>query len=458
MRNSYIFMLVGFIWFSCQTKEDFISSNPDLQIIFSNDSVAFDTLLSQNRSSTKRLTVYNPNEEAIIFDQIGLGRGENSDYSLIINGKPTNTLANERLLGGDSMLILVEASIVERNNDVPYLVKDSINFRWNTNQAHVKLVSYGQDGKRIRNQVICDEVWTNDRPYILKDTVLVGAGCSLTIEKGTKLYFENDAALFIQGTLTAIGDSADHITFRNSRFDGIYDQVPGQWNGIYFLEGSQSNEIQYADIYNGQIGLRIGTPDADNEADVVVSNTQIYNMSLAGILAFTSDLDVTNTLIYNCGSYLVGNFAGGNYQYRHCTFSNEPSLFVNDEPSVQFADNILTGNNELISADLNVTLMNCIVWGPSEEELLINNGGNANLTVLLQGNILKSRNEFSGNISTQNFNFPGFLDQYAYDYRLTDESAAIGAAVPIGIDVDLRGAKRDDQPDIGAFEFVPSPE
>ena len=351
-------------------------------------------------------------------------------------------------------MVLVEVNVQARDENLPYIVKDSIIFRWNTNEEHVKLVSYGQDVTDIGNVTICDETWTSNRPYIISDTVLVGSNCSLIIEKGTNIYFENDAALFIQGTLTAIGDSADHIVFRNARFDGIYDQVPGQWNGIYFLEGSADNEIAFAEIFNGQVGLRLGSPDDDNIPDVRVSNTEIFNMSTAGILAFTSDLSATNTLIYNCGSYLVGGFAGGNYSFTQCTFSNEPALFVQDEPTVQFSDNIVISEDELLTDDLSLDMTNCIVWGSGEDELLINNGGGANILLSLNSNILKSSQEIASNFTSQENNFPGFTNAFANDYTLDTLAFAKDKGVDAGVKNDLRGMLRDNQPDIGAFERI----
>ncbi|WP_462253802.1 right-handed parallel beta-helix repeat-containing protein [Ekhidna sp.] len=452
MRNSLLFILAIVIWMGCSTQSEDVSFDPSLSLVFSNDSVAFDTLLSERRSSTRRLTVYNPNDEAVQFSEIALGKNDASDYSVIINGRASNSLSNERLAGGDSLLILVEVNIAQRNQNLPYLVKDSIIFRWNTNEEHVKLVSYGQDGNTINNISICNQTWTNDRPYIITDTVFVAEDCELIIEEGTKVFFENDAVMFVGGTLKAIGDSANHIVFRNARFDGVYDRVPGQWDGIYFLEGSSDNEMAFAEIFNGQIGLRVGTPDDDDIPDVVVSNTEIYNMSTAGILAFTSDVEVTNSLIYNCGLYLVGGFVGGNYRFRHCTFSNEPALFIQDEPTVQFSDNIIVGENELLVDDLTIELTNSIVWGPADEELLINNGGGANVTALLTSNIIRSGLELGDNFTSQEFNFPGFKDAFGNDYQLDTLAFAKDRGIDVGVSIDLIGRERDELPDIGAFE------
>lgn len=452
-RFTPLFLLLA-IWMSCDSIDDDFSMDSNLEITFSADSVSFDTLLSDTRSATQRLMVYNQNNAAILLSSISLGKESSSDYSIIINGKDGPSQLNERILAGDSLLVLVEVNIDPRNENLPYLVKDSVVFDWNGNSEHVKLVSWGQDANRVQNQVLCDVTWTRDRPYIVSDTLLVQPNCTLTIEAGTSVFFENDAVMFIQGSLNAVGDSANHIVLRNARFDGIYDQVPGQWNGIYFLEGSKDNQVSFAEIFNAQVGLRVGSPDEDDIADLIVNNTSIFNMSQAGILAFTSDIEATNCLIYNCGTYLVGNFAGGNYTYRHCTFSNEPSFFVNDDPSVQFSDNIVISETELLTADLNLELTNSIVWGASEEELLINNGGGANVSATLTTNIIRSATPIENNFVSQSFNFPGFKGLFSFDYSLDTLAFAKDLATDIGILKDIIDAPRDPTPDIGAFERV----
>ncbi len=453
MRTVLIFISAWMVM-SCAIDEDNISLDPSLGLIVSTDTVAFDTLISNSRSSTRRLKIINPNTDAIQFSSIALGKREASDYSVIINGQQTDEVVGQTLAGGDSLLILVEVFITPRNQNLPYIVKDSIVFNWNTNQAHIKLVAYGQDGNFRRNELICNETWTKDRPYIISDTLLVSPDCELVIEKGARIYFENDAALFVQGSLKALGDSAEHIEFRNARFDGVFDQVPGQWNGIYFLEGSTSNEISYADIFNGQIGLRVGTPDDDIDPDITIRNTSIYNMSVAGILGFTSDIEAVNTLVYNCGLYMVGNFAGGNYTYQHCTFSNERSVFIHDEPTVQFSDNIVVGDNELITDDLHLRMENSIIWGDGEEELLVNQGGGSAVELVLTTNIIKSAFPVENNFTSQEPNFPGFKDPFLFDYSLDTLAFAKDLGTSIGIVDDILGMPRDQTPDIGAYERI----
>ena len=244
------------------------------------------------------------------------------------------------------------------------------------------------------------------------------------------------------------------MTIKNTRFDEDYRIAPGQWDAIYLLEGSTDNSIRYADITNGTIGLRVGVPDDDRDFDLTVENTTIGHMSVAGILAFTSDIYGANLLVYNCGDYLIGNFAGGTYQYDHCTFSNFPNLFSRDEASVQFSDNIIIDENQILAAPLDITLRNSIIWGTESDELLIAEGGGQPITRNMTGGIIKSSQLINNFFTSQESNYPGFLNPQLFDYHLDSLAFSIDKSDPIGITSDLEGNPRDVKPDFGAYEYI----
>lgn len=459
---SLIILSVSFLWISCSTKDEMLSLDPSLEILFSHDTVSFDTLLSGTRSNTKRFKIYNPHEESILLSSVQLGLGNVSDYSVIVNGRETDNLQNEQILGGDSILILVEVNVNPRNMNMPYLVKDSIIVSWNGNSEHVKLVSWGQDIKKIESQSICTTTWTNDRPYFVEGILEVEQGCILTIEEGTKIYFNNNALLLVAGSLLAQGDSANNILFTSSRFDSGFDNIPGQWSGIIFLEQSTNNQLAYCTVENADIGLGLGYQIKENslipgdigngfQSEINIQNTTIRNASTAGLLAFNSIVSATNSLIYNCGSFLIGNFAGGDYSYQHCTITNEPSLFIHDDPTIQFSDNAIVGQDLLVD-NLNMELTNSILWGSQQEELLINNGGEAMITSILTANIIRSAQEIPSNFTSLDFNFPEFKNPFSFDFSLDTLSPAKDKGIDIGIMKDIIDANRDAMPDIGAFE------
>ncbi len=450
-------VLLPILIYSCTPDSEIIDDNPGTEVQFSTDTVLFDTLVTSVCSITRMLRVINPNKGAIRLNNISLARGTESPYSIIVNGDEGTSFDDVVIFGEDSLLVLVEVTIDPNDEDLPFLVKDSILVRQSDISQDVKLISWGQDANFLNNIILdCDETWTAERPYVIVEGVLVDSLCRLTIEQGTKVFFDNGASLFVQGQMEVRGDTAEQVLFTSIRNDGIFENTAGQWGGIFFLEGSQGNIIDHAVISNGQFGLRIGTPDDNNVPDVTVTNTIIQNMSESGILAFTSDVDAANTVVYNCGSHLVGNFAGGNYRYYHCTFTNEPTDFRRDEPSVQFSDNIVLADNSTLIDDLSVELINSIIWGNQQDELLIGLQ-QENARLVIQNNVIRTTQEefdTNDNIIGQELNFPGFVSPFQRNYALDSLSVARDNGIPIGVEIDIRRLPRDENPDIGAFERI----
>ena len=450
-----LLLLSGFV--ACMPDEE-VLQHEAVNLRFSTDTVFFDTLFTSEQSITRRLRVYNTSNKAVLLDNIMLAEGDASPYTLYVNGKPGKSFGTQQLLGGDSLLLLLEVRLPATAASKPYLAADAVVIVNKGVRQEVPVVGWGQNVHRLGKSIVdCNTVWTNTRPYLVEDTLLVKSGCTLTIEKGTRIYFKPVAALVIAGTLIAEGDSANHVVFRNSRLDPLYEHQPGQWKGILFVEGSHSNRLRFTDIRNAMIGIRLGTPDNNDEPDLVLENCRLENHLQAGILCYTSDLEATNTLIANSAGPAVANLAGGNYRYIHCTFVNY-FRGQREVPAAVFSDNTLLANNQLLVADLNLTIKNSIIWGnlPSGNELLIDRSGNAQVMVQLENNLIRSSNsQFAegGNILSTNLAFVKFQNVGTYNFRPDTLSPAIGAALPLGVERDLSGKKRDSKPDIGALEY-----
>ncbi|MGL1887269.1 MAG: hypothetical protein OCD76_12215 [Reichenbachiella sp.] len=441
---------------ACDRIEEEISADPGLQLVYSTDTVKFDTILSERGSISKSFRLYNPNKNAISIDRIYLAMGDGSAYNITVGGKKQSEVEDEVIFGNDSLLVLVDVFIDPADEDLPFLVKDSVVVEYNQNRQNVKLVSWGQDAHYFDREIIaCDAVWTAGKPYVIYDTVLVAENCVLTIEEGAKILMDNNSALAILGSLQINGSAENKVEIRNSRLDPYYDIAPGQWNAILFLEGSHDNMIDHAEIKNGVVGLRVGSPDDNKDYDLVVSNTSISHMSSSGLLAFSSDVYLYNTEIFDCGNELVGNYIGGNYRYEHCTFSNEPNSFIRDQASVILADNIQLGDGSSLVEDLDVLMTNSIIWGNQDEELLFSATGNANVTLVINNNVIKSENDDwvdLGNTISQATNYPGFYAPSLFNYQLDSLSPARDSANVSDIRFDLLGTERDVLPDLGAYE------
>ncbi len=445
------------LFLNCDPRDESITRDPQARLAFSSDTVFFDTIFTDTISITRRLRVFNPEDRAVEISSIALQGGTNSSFKLVVEGLEGQSFEDVFILGEDSLLILISVNIPSRGEDVPFLVEDLLEFTLNTNQQQVPLVAWGQEANFFRSQTIlpCNTIWNADKPYVLYHSVLVDTLCTLTIKQGTRIFLNNEAAFFVRGTLKVEGLAEEPVLFSNVRLDR--ENVPGQWRGIIFLEGSKDNTIDHAVIRNAEFGIRLGTPDNDTLPDLVLNNSVIENMSTFGILCFTSDLEATNTLIDNCIQFCVGHFAGGYYRYRHCTIANYSVGLFSQEPSAIFTDNLILGDGSTLTEDLYVRLENSIIWGNHQdgEELILNGEGGSQTDVLLDHLMVRTSNsqfEINQNILGTDPGFPRFVDPSNFDYHLDTLSPAQDQGRQLSISVDLLGRPRDEFPDLGAYE------
>ncbi|MDH5397273.1 MAG: hypothetical protein OEX02_03955, partial [Cyclobacteriaceae bacterium] len=253
---------------SCANNEDpFLFDHGYLS--FSRDTVLFDTLFTSRGSITHRFKVYNPGNNTIHIDEVKVGKENNSPYTLTINGERGKKFQELELLGHDSLLVLVDVTIDPLDSNLPFIVRDSAVFTVNGMQQDVKLLAWGQDAHFLGDIILsCDTRWTADRPYVLYSSILIDSLCTLHIDPGTRIYSNNSAALFVKGTILANGLPDQRILFTNDRLDDNYKHAPGQWEGIFVLEGSKNNVLSYTDIRNAVRGIRLGAPDKDTIPEV----------------------------------------------------------------------------------------------------------------------------------------------------------------------------------------------
>ena len=439
------------IW-SCAQLDDTIDSNPSATLTFSTDTIFFDTLITSRNSITRRVRIFNPEDDAIFINRIALGSAASSSYDLIVNGREGFEINDQLLAGGDSLLILVDVTIDPMDQDLPFLVKDSIIVQWNGNQTDIKLIAHGQDAVFLRGDTLCDVTWTAERPYVIQDGVIIDQSCNLTVEAGTRVYLDNQAAIFVNGNITVDGDSGNLVVFRNTRFEPNFIEAPGQWQGFVFIPGSRDNRFSYAVIENAVNGIfSFGTNATAIRTQIDFDHTTIRHMSGAGLQLFASEVAMQNCEIYNCSSFLANAFVGGTYSFDHCTFSNEPNFFARNEPSFAFLDNF--PDDPTLVAELSLEVTNSIIWGTEDEEFFLSNNGGTVLDTLVRGNIIRSELSLPGNVVIQELDELDFVSPFLFDYQLDSSSIAIDGAVNSTIADDIRGLPRVGTPDVGAYEL-----
>jgi hypothetical protein len=216
---------------SCQ--KDTFTTDPSDKLVFSTDTVHFDTVFTSVGSATNYFTIKNSNKtKPIKIDKIYLARGENSVYRLNIDGYPVDRLDDYELAPGDSIFIFVEVTINPGINDM--VEEDSVMFISNGNVQNVKLVAFGQNVTLINGQYISnDTTWSSTKPVLIYNSALVEENVTLTVQQGTQVYFHRGSSLFVQGTLKVYGDVNNRVLLQATDLNLITKKL--LVNGVLFL-------------------------------------------------------------------------------------------------------------------------------------------------------------------------------------------------------------------------------
>ncbi len=447
-----LMVLLALLVLACTPEEEIITGNEGATLSFSQDTVLFDTLFTDRQSISRFLQIYNPGSRAVQTN-IRLSGGNDSPYTIYVNGEKGTNFNEVLLRGQDSLLILVEAFIDPQDENLPFLVEDSLLFTTNGNAQNVKLLSWGQDAYHIKTWLIRqDTVLSPGRPYVITDSIWVQENAKLDIPAGTSLYFEKGGSLWVDGTLEVKGSVEEPVLFTYVRQDGAYANGLGQWQGIFLSEKSSAHQVDYAIVRNAEVGFYINTPDGDTIPDLRISNTIIENMSINGILAVNSDVDAYNLLVNHCVVNAVGNFGKGYYRYVHCTFANDAVTFAREGNTLSFSDTLQADPN--LSQVFSLKLLNNIIWGNLKNELFLDMADMSSQLVV-NNNLIRVEEEDFSFTKTNIFNEdPLFTDPAIYLYTLDSTSAAIDKGSLIFIKKDILANARDEKPDLGAYEYV----
>ncbi len=440
-------------------RQDRFTPNANVDLRFETDTLLFDTVFVTAGSITKRFKVYNPTNQNISIDEVYLAGRRftgNSSYRININGIPTNDQGGVELPAGDSLYIFVEVTIDPNNSNTPFIVTDSVIFRSGNRTGKVLLAAYGQNAVFYNGEVLpCNTVWTADKPIVVYNSVLVDSACQLTILPGAKVYFNKNSSLFVLGSLQVNGLPDQPVIFRGDRLDPFYRDLAGAWNGIHLLVGSTNNQIRSAELYNGNIGIRVDSlPVSGTSPNLILNRVRIDNFAIVGLLGFTAHIEAYNTLISNCGLYnFLGDF-GGDYRFRHSTLVNFSSGFSRGFPLFALSNRDLNGQ----SNPANLILENSIVWGSRQEEFVLDTASSSGFNAQLSHTILRSqRTQLVGN--TLLFVDPRFKNTGEKDFAIDTLSPAFRAGanlVPLypRLQTDLLGRPRGQQPTLGALERI----
>lgn len=476
-------------------RRDSITTDTSARLAFSTDTLTFDTVFTNIGSTTRGFLVYNNNNQGVNISNIRLAGGENSNFRLNIDGIASFTRNDVEVWAEDSIYVFVEVTIDPLGDNIPYIVEDSVIFETNGNTQVVHLTAFGQEanffGENTPNGQIIgitgDTTWTNDKPYVIFNSVLVNENSKLTIEAGTRIHLFNNSWFFVGGTLEVLGgtDTTDRVCFTGVRLEEFYQDIPGQWNGIYILPQSTNNHIQGATIKNGVVGVYIDSIPVNGSPNLVIQQSIIQNMFDTGIAGQSASVIAANCLLYNCGQYNFASLLGGFYEFHQCTFANFSNLYIDHENPIIALSNALQGIGPF--SYTYARFKNCIIFGGEDDEILFaditntqNDADNFCLRtdpgyeVRFQNCLVKTLCNaddpiFDNCVFNPAFQDTVFRQRFESNYRLSSVSPAINlgatygdtTALPVNnginalLEVDIEGTPRDvTQPDAGCFEYA----
>ncbi len=467
-----LFFIIAVI--SCE-KEKFITTH-NSGISFSLDTLYFDTVFTTLGTVTKSFTIHNPYKEYITISRIYLGKGESSVYRINVDGSPGTDFRNIQIPPKDSIYVFVEATLDPNNSDGLLLQQDSVVTETNGKIQDIDLMAWGQDVHIIRGEYVGSQTWMNDKPYLIIDGAAVDSGQILTIEPGVRVYFHKGAVLYVFGTLRAEGQTDLPITFAGDRLEQMYQDIPGQWGGIWLYAGSHDNVMDNVDLRCGNFGVRVDTFMNSNPT-LTLSNSFLGHFSSVGILARGSTILGWNNVFADCGQSAIALLWGGSYEFYQCTIANRwqynptrqvPSVVLNNYyPYNDTVSGVVYTKYEIRDLD-KAYFGNCIIWGNMSSELYVDRYSPETVLNYKFENCLTKFHPDSLNLSdtshfTNLINYPEegprFVSWDDYDFELDSVSPAINAGLlSIGerFPTDKLGNSRLDvgNPDIGAFERV----
>ena len=477
----WIFVIVVIAGFASCRKPIEFSDDESLKVAFSTDTITFDTVFTTLGSSTRHLMVYNNNDENLKINSIRLKNGNMSQFSINVDGVSGYDFSDVEIYAKDSVYIFIRVTINPNDQNTPFFVEDKLIFETNKNKQEVSLTAYGQNATYIiadtkignfpKFKIIADSLqevhWTSERPYVVYGYALINSYGTLVIEEGTQVHFHSGGGLwaYSEGQLRVEGTPENPVVFQGDRLELSFTDEPGQWDRIWLMEARENygHYINNAIIKNGFIGIQAETFLKNNMAPLYIDNTIIDNHTGMGIYSNFYHLKASNFVISNCGTYAIALTGGGEYMFEQGTVANNWSKSTRTTPSL-FFNNIYKDPSDGIDYTNNFyyAMNNCIMYGNQEEEFSTDFRPGPDTTYIFNNSLLKTlrRNkEGFANFNECIFNQdPKFVNN-EYNFHLDTLSPAIGIGNPIYsvgmLQYDLDGVSRGDNPDAGAYQFVP---
>ena len=490
MRIKFLILpLLALLVVACSDYETF-SDNPSFRLTFSEDTIAFDTLISTIPSSTKTLYAFNNNGNGLRISNIQLEGGAESLFRVNVDGRylADGTWSDFEVLKHDSLVIRIEMTPPEVGSTEPLYFEDKLHFLLENGAKQTVVLTGGSVDAYIQKEgliIESDETLLTDKAYVIYDSLVVKEGATLTLAEGTTLMFHDKAALHVYGKLIVEGSLENPVVLRGDRMDHMfdylrYDNTPSRWEGVIIHRGSYGNEFYQCDLHSSLFGIIVEdteqvTPD-ETKPSVTLDCCILHNIGGDGLQLNNCVSKATNTQISNTLGHTV-NISGGSHTFIYCTLAQFYPFTANRGDALHLASSedgsdygllrkahfincVITGYGpdvimgEYIPDDCNYLFHHCFLNTPPVDDV-----------EHFVGNIFdqdKKKNEDEKLVRQDNF-LVFDTENFIYDFTPKAESLIRSLADPnySGVPAfDRLGVSRlaDEGPDAGCYECVPPPD
>ena len=459
---SYLLFSILFVGSFTSCKKNNVLSKKNLE--FSVDTLVFDTVFTTVGSTTKQFKIYNKESKTVQIDQIELMGGQNSPFRMNVDGTIGTSLSNIRIEGKDSLFVFVEVTLDINSQILPMIVEDSIRFRTNGKDQYIKLAVWGQDMyfhySNFQEEIFDfnEGTWPNDKPHVIYGAAIVDSAKTLNIQEDTKVYLHKNSVFYVyKSKLNITGTIDKPVVFQGDRLEQDYQDVSGQYYGIYFREALPCT-IDYAIIKNGTSGVHLFSEDPSNSGyTLTMTNTIIQNQARYGVFIYSgAKVKAENCIISKNGTHALLVLEGGDFNFNHCDLlgygsSQNPAVGISN-----YFTNYQTATTNVGSINEGV-LYNCVLSGNLATELAIDtiqmSGVNLNFdfkNCLIKSEIVQTDAFYQSVFWNDN---PQFTDPTIYDFSFSPSSILNSNGFATAVSTDIFGNPRSNPPDIGAIEL-----
>lgn len=367
-----LLLMVGVFLWSCDDYDTWTTS-PSARLNFSRDTVRFDTVITGQGSPTQTLLVKNANKEGLRIVHVALGQGSASLFRVNVDGQylAGGVGGDFEVRAQDSIYVRAEVSLPKADEDTVRTFEETLTFTLESGvKQEVTLVAKGLNVILLQGQIIRrDTTLQTLRPFLVRDSLVVAPGATLTLAAGTTLMFHGGVSLVVRGRLKAEGTMRQPVTLRGDRVDRLfpnlpYDNTPNRWGGVHFTQESYGNELVQCDIHSGDYGIRCDSSAMDI-AKLRVENCVIHNVAGPAVHLTNCQTEFVGTQISNSLEDCV-YILGGDHRFTHCTIV-QFYPWVADRGHALF----LTNENGLYGYPIRrADFMNCVVTGYAEDVIM----------------------------------------------------------------------------------------